>query len=114
VTFATVDQLLTANNALYNAVLRNANTIASIGGLATGHHGLVFDLNGLNTTNQQVVENFVNDFATAKLQETIDFCTANPTAPGCSGNVPEPATMSLLAIGLAGVVSARRRHSRSN
>jgi hypothetical protein len=113
--FAIVDQLLTANNALYNAVLRNGNTIASIGGLATGHNGQVFDLNGLNTTDQQVVQEFVNDFATAKLQETIDFCTLNPTAPGCSpGSVPEPATLSLLAIGLAGVVSARKRHTRSN
>jgi hypothetical protein len=41
----------------------------------------VFDLNALNSSNQAVVESFVTAFASAKLNETIDFCTANPTAP---------------------------------
>ena len=115
VTFATVDQLLTDNQALYNAVLRGTSTINSIGPLATAHNGQVFDLNGLNTTNQQVVEDFVTAFANAKLQETIDFCTANPEAPGCrpdDGDEPtvsEPSILALFGLGLLGLQLVRRR-----
>jgi hypothetical protein len=112
VSFAIVDQLLTDNQALYNAVLRGATTITSIGPLATAHNGQVFDLNGLNTNNQQVVEDFVTAFATAKLQETIDFCRDNPNAPGCrpdNGQVPEPSILALFGLGLLGLQLVRRR-----
>ncbi|MAA66979.1 MAG: hypothetical protein CL581_19655 [Alteromonadaceae bacterium] len=116
VTFASIDQLLTDSNALYNAVLSGSSTVTSIGDLATNHGGQVFDLNGLNTTDSQVVSDFVDLFATAKLQETIDFCDANPTAPGCQGagdpdnpnEVPEPAPLALLGLGLIGLGLRRR------
>lgn len=111
VSFSIVDGLLTNNKALYNAVLRWSDTIASIGGLATGHGGSVFDLASLNTTDQTVVQAFVKTFADAKLKETIDFCTANPNDPACQNNVPEPGVLALLGLGVLGVGVARRRRN---
>jgi hypothetical protein len=110
-TFVAIDELLTDNGALFNAVLSGANTTTSYGPLATGHSGQVFALSGLNTTNQAAVEAFVTAFAEAKLQETIDFCTANPTAPGCQPgtSVPVPGALALFGIGLFGLGLARRR-----
>ncbi len=117
-TLAIADQLLTDNNALFNAVLRIQNTINSYKPLADNHGGNVYDLNGLNTTDQTVVANFVNAFATSKLQEIVDFCTLNPTDPACNGGgqpVPEPATVMLLATGLLGVgLSVARKHKKNN
>lgn len=112
VTFSIVDGLLTANDALFNAVLSGTSTINSFGPLATAHSGQVFNLNSLNTTNQQVVQDFVTAFANAKLQETIDFCAANPTAPQCQGgggNVPLPGTLLLAGLGLLALTPVRRR-----
>jgi hypothetical protein len=114
------DSLLGANNALFNAVLRNAGTIASYEPLATNHGGSVFDLNQLNTTDQTVVTTFVNSFANAKLQEIItDFCTLNPTDPACQpggggGQVPEPASLALLGIGLLAGLGFRRSNKPAN
>ena len=111
VTFSTVDQLLTDNNALYNAVLSGTSTINSIGGLATAHSGQVFNLQLFNTTDQLQIETFVTDFANAKLQETLDFCRQNPNAPGCQGvrTVPAPGTLALLGLGFTGLGMLRRR-----
>jgi hypothetical protein len=112
VTYATVDSLLTNANALFNAVLRGTSTINSYSGLATAHGGNVYDLNGLNTTDQTVVSAFVDAFARSKLQEIIDFCTANPNDPACQGGpgqVSEPGALALLGIGLMGLAAARRR-----
>ncbi len=111
VTLSIVDGLLTANNALYNAVLSGTSTRNSIGDLAADHGGSVFDLASLNTTTQSVVQSFVEMFAKAKLQETIDFCTANPNDPACQNVVPEPGVLALLGLGVLGVGVARRRRN---
>jgi hypothetical protein len=111
VSFAVIDGLLTDNNALYNAVVRAgaAGATGSFASLAANHGGLKFDLNGLNTTDQTVVQAFVTDFATKKLQETIDYCTANPNAPECQGSVPEPTSLALIGISIFGFGAFRRR-----
>ncbi|MBK9360154.1 MAG: VWA domain-containing protein [Rubrivivax sp.] len=110
VTEAIVDGLLTDNQALFNAVLSGSSTINSFGDLATDHSGQVFNLNSLNTADQSVVQAFVTTFAEAKLQETIDFCTANPTAPQCQGGaVPLPGTLLLAGLGLFALTPMRRR-----
>lgn len=103
VTEALLDGILTDTGAFFNAVLRGTSTIASYEQLALDHNGQVFDLNGLNTTDQTVVQQFVSDFADAKLQEILDFCDLNPTDPACiggPGNVPVPAPLALIGIGL--------------
>ncbi len=112
-TLADADALLTQFNALFNAVLRGQSTINSYKPLADAHSGNVYDLNGLNTTNQTIVANFVDTFARSKLQEIVNFCTLNPNDPACQGgggnNVPEPGSLALAALGLAGLVARRRQ-----
>lgn len=94
-------------------MLSGNSTINSYEPLADNHSGQVFALSGLNTTNQAAVESFVTAFANAKLQETIDFCTANPTAPGCQPgtSVPAPGALALIGVGLFGLRIVRRRLS---
>ncbi len=97
----TLDALLTAESALYNGVLRGTSTINSYSTLITNHGGFVFDLNQFNTTDQTVIDAFVQDFAQRKLEEIIQ----------ASGATPEPVTavLGLLSLGaLAGATSRRR------
>ena len=109
---ATLGEALDDNNALYNGALKGFSTITSYETLINDHSGSVFDLNLFNTSDQSIVDQFVTDFANAKLQETLDFCDLNPTDPACSGGstpVAEPSTFALLGFGLSGLVAVRRR-----
>ncbi len=118
--YAVIDGLLTQNNALFNAVVSSGGACLTADSdcyvpLALAHNGQQFNLNSLNTNDQQVVEDFVTAFANAKLQETIDFCTANPEAPGCrpdngeDPSVSEPSILALFGLGLLGLQLVRRR-----
>ena len=109
--FSEVDNLLTQQNALFNAVLVNATTAFTYDDLAAAHGGLTFNLSLMNSTDQTVVSQFVQDFADAKLQEILDFCALNPTDPACvnnGGQVPEPGTLALLGLGAFCLRASRR------
>lgn len=106
-TAATLDTLLKTNNSLFNAVVSTESFVDFVN-LANNNGGQFFDLDNLNTNDQNVVQTFVTEFAEAKLQETFDFCDLNPTDPACvnvdPNPVPAPAGLLffLAAIGVAG------------
>ena len=119
VTLASADALLTNKNALFNAVLspiypnRTSNTVDSYQTLVNDHSGNIYNLDGLNTNDSTVVQNFVDAFANSKLQEIVDYCTLHPEDPACrGGTVPEPSSLGMLGFGLAalaGFAALRRR-----
>lgn len=117
--YSEIDAILSRNNALFNAVVSSGGACNIVTGndltddcyvpLALAHGGGQFDLNLLGSNNVQVVQDFVTAFATTKLQETIDFCTANPTDPACVNRVPEPGVLGLLGLGVFAVGATYRR-----
>ena len=114
VTQGVVDSVLKDNNALFNAVLSGAGANNSYGSLATGNGGQVFNLSLFNTTNQQQISDFVDDFAARKLQETLDFCDLNPTTPACNPtSVSAPATLALFGIGMM-LLGLRRKYGSTS
>ena len=111
---AGVDAVLTQFNALLNGVLSGSSTISSYDDLINDHSGNIYDLSKFGSSDQDEVDAFVQAFAASKLQEILDFCDLNPTAPECQpgnggGQVSEPGVLALLGIGLAGLAVARRR-----
>jgi hypothetical protein len=108
--FTEADAFLSANNALFNAVLSGSDTLSSIGGLATNNGGSVFDLNLFGSNDAQVVNDFVTNFASVKLQETLTFCQQNPNDPACTTStlVPLPPLAALFGMAIAGVLFRRK------
>lgn len=75
--------------------------------LAPAHNGKFFNIVDFRTDP----DGFFTNFIETKVGEIVDFCTQNPNAPECQNQVPEPASLALFGIGLAGVAWRRRRQA---
>ncbi len=96
--FNSADAALTAKNALFNfiGVPGTDNTDSRYGVLASNHGGYAFDIYDFRNDP----ENFFNTFIQYKVQEITEHNT-----------IPEPASMSLLSMGLLGLAGLRKKRS---
>lgn len=83
--------------------------------LGTGEpHGTLQFKGTFDTVSWRSLSNeYWNGFTVGVQGTAVEFCDANPNAPGCgpSSNVPEPASLALVGLGLMGLVAGRRRKS---
>ena len=103
----TLDSVLKDNSALFNVVL--GGEFGDLIDLALNNGGNSFDLNELDTNVQSEIDDFVTNFAEVKLQETVDFCAANPDHPACTDSEPVPAQASIALLSLGLLLLTRKK-----